>query len=362
MKFTINQTDLLPALTQCQAVAERKGTMPVLSNVLLVANGAVKLSATDLYQSVAADTNGKVEQQGDVAVDARALFERVKSLPGEIRFALNGSSLTLKSGSRRFTLQTIPGAEMPRLPDPDGATFLLNIPSDELAQLIGRVEYAISTDETRLHMNSLLLEHEGDKLTAVATDGHRLSIAVAHSGSVGSFKILLPLKGVTQLRKLCESADDVTLRQSGITLFADVGGYRWTSKLTDATPVPYQQVIPSNHTGRTEVDRQALLDACKAVAVAASDRTGGVKLSFTREALRLSSESPEGGDGGDEIACTHDGPEVEIGVNARYLEQALAVIEGEMVEIVVSGELDPLSVKAVGDESGSVAVIMPLRV
>jgi DNA polymerase-3 subunit beta len=298
MKFTVPQDKILPVLTQCHAVTDRKGTMPALGHVLLVANGAIKLSATDLYQSVKADADGEIKQQGSAAVDARMLLDRVKQLPGEIGFVLDGTTLTLKSGSRRFRLPVIPGDEMPKLPDAADTQPLLTIPGDELADLISRVQFAISTDETRLHLNSMLLEHEGDKLTAVATDGHRLSVAVTTSGSIGAFKILIPLKGVLQLKRLCESGD-VTLRQSGHVLFAEAGGFEWTCKLCDQIFPPFRDVIPSSSEATVSVDRLALMGALKAVSVAASDRTGGVKFTFESDKLRIESESPESGEGFD---------------------------------------------------------------
>jgi DNA polymerase-3 subunit beta len=283
----------------------------------------------------------------------------VKQLPGEIGFTLDGTTLTLKSGSRRFRLPVIPGDEMPRLPDADGATFLLNIPGDELADLISRVQFAISTDETRLHLNSMLLEHEGDKLTAVATDGHRLSVSVTTSGSVGAFKILIPLKGVLQLKRLCESGD-VTLRQSGHVLFAEAGGFEWTCKLADAAFPPYQQVIPASSEATVSVDRLALMSAVKAVSVAANDRTGGVKFTFDAGKLRIESESPESGEGFDEIESDYQGDRRIVGFNARYVVEALGAMSGEAVKLGISGELDPMTIRQDGSED--VAVCMPLRV
>lgn len=366
MKFTIDQKTLLPVLAQCAAVADRKGTMPALSNTLIRANGAINLSATDLYQSVTADADGEIKDQGEIAVNARDLLDRVKALPGEIQFTLRDTNLTLKSGSRRFTLHTIPADEMPRLPDADGATELLTIPGDELAQLISRVHYAISTDETRLHLNSLLLEHSGDKLTAVATDGHRLCVAVqtwdTGRPTVAPFQVLLPLKGVMQLKRLAEAAGDVTLRQQGYTLFVEAGGYEWTCKLTDAQFPPFRNVIPADPPTAVLVSRQQLLDAVRAVKVAASDRTGAVKLSFGAESIQISSESPDGGDADDAVPCKMTkGSAVAVGCNASYLEQALGVIDADHVEIKLGEELDPMTIRADGDDSGSVAVVMPCR-
>jgi DNA polymerase-3 subunit beta len=373
MKFTAHQKAILPALQHCASVADLKGTLPALANVRLTANGAINLSATDLYQSVTMDADGAVAAEGSIAVHARDLLDRVKVLPGEITFSLDHGSLVLKSGSRRFKLATIPADEMPALPTQTDERRDLFVPTgDDLVQLIDRVLYAVSTDETRLHLNSMYLGAVGGKLTAVATDGHRLAVYSTETEAAFS-PILIPLKGLLQIKRLAESAGvtPVPLSVQNADLFASIGidmGVRPMAKnvlsvrLCDHQFPPWADVVPKSHSGTTTIDRQALLDACKAVAVAASDRTGGVKLSFTQSTLKLSSESPEGGDGGDEIACTHDGPEVEIGVNARYLEQALGVIEGEEVVIGSSGELDPITIKAAGDTSGSVAVTMPMRV
>lgn len=366
MKFTVSQKDLAPLLQQCHSVADSRSTMPILGNVLVTANGKLTLAATDLYQAVTADvSDAKIATQGTVAVEARALFERIKMLPGDITFTLTGSSLVLKSGSRRFTIPTVAGSDFPELPKRSDAAVHLTIAGDDLAALIRRVSFAVSPDETRMHLNSLLLIGDGETLTAVATDGHRLSVAKKAHPSI-PFRELIPLKGMLQLLKLCDDAEDgtVLLTNASPMLFIGTPHYDGSIKgLGDSVQYPpYEQVIPTNLDGRATTDRLSLLSALKAVSVAASDRTGGVKLSFGGEAIKLSSESPEGGESMDEIACEYSGPGGDVGVNARYLIEALGAIEGERVVVSHGGELDPMTIKAEGDESGSVSVVMPMRV
>jgi DNA polymerase-3 subunit beta len=363
MKFQVNQSFMQPLLAQCSAVADKKSTMPVLGNILITANGKVSLSATDLYQAVHTSVvDGVIQETGSVAVDARALVDRVKYLTGDIAFSVKDNTLTLKSGKRTFKLQTVPGEEFPSLPDSADAKPLLTIASADLASLINRVRFAISTDETRLHLNSMLLEADDDDiLRAVATDGHRLSVAEITAPTASAFSILIPLSGVVSvLLKLCDSADTIELSQRGLVLFAKGGEIETSVKLADAQFPPWGQVVPESSTSTATINRAALLGSIKAVAVAASDRTGAVKLEFKLGKLRVAAEGPETGEGEDELAIDYDGPDAVVGVNSRYLCDALGAVDCEEMTMGVSGELDPVVVKPVGDVVYT-GILMPMR-
>ena len=384
MHVVVSKKDLLRILARCQGVADKKSTMPVLGNVLLEAQGSdkLRLAATDLYLAVSGQIAAQVDKPGSIAVGARDLFERVKMMPeGQLAIATTeGSSTTIRSmtSARRFTLHGIPGEEFPSLPQPDDAAPVLKLEVDALAQLIARTHFSISTDETRLHLNSALFEWDGDHVRMVTTDGHRLSKAeVLVKGTQANASMLIPLKGVLELKRLCEEAKNdpgrgdgdadassLSMVQTGPNAFFKLAGFQFSVKLVDAQFPPYQQVIPDTTERAIRAPRASLADALRAVSIAASERTGGVKLTLGTGRMRFESESPESGAGFDEVSTEYDGPEVTIGFNARYFLDVLGAIDDEDVILGISGELDPAVLKP-GSESVSssyLAVIMPMRI
>ena len=383
MHVVVAKRDLLRVLSRCQGVADKKSTMPVLGNVLLEVAGPdeLRIAATDLYLAVHGRVRAQVDKGGSIAVGARDLFERVKMMPeGQIAIATTeGSATTIRAvgASRRYTLHGIPGDEFPQLPELDASETMLSLPVDSLSQLIASSYFSISTDETRLHLNSALFEWDGDRVRMVTTDGHRLSkMELRVPGKTASASMLIPLKGVLELKRLCDEAksdagkegspDASTLElcQSGPNAFFRLAGFSFSVKLVDAQFPPYQQVIPESTERAVRAPRLPFSDALRAVSLAASDRTGGVKLSVAAGKMRIESESPEAGEGFDEIQVDYDGPAVTIGFNAKYFLDVLGAMDEEEVVIGISGELDPAVIKPATEstERSYLAVIMPMRI
>lgn len=385
MQVVVSKKDLLRVLGRCQGVADKKSTMPVLGNVLLEVSGPdqLRLAATDLYLAVSGLIKARVDKGGSIAVGARDLFERVKMMPeGQISITTTeGSATTIRAvgSARRYTLHGIPGEEFPALPQVDEGTTMHSLSVDALSALIAGTHFSISTDETRLHLNSALFEWEGDRVRMVTTDGHRLSkMEIQVPGKQASASFLIPLKGVLELKRLCEEvrgdsskaeaegdeAGSIKLAQSGPNAFFQIAGFRFSVKLVDAQFPPYGQVIPESTDKAVRIPRLALADALRAVALAASDRTGGVKLTLEGGKLRFESESPESGEGFDEIAIDFDGPAMTVGFNARYFLDVLGAVDCDEVILGASGELDPAIIKP-ADESTTksyLAVVMPMRI
>jgi DNA polymerase-3 subunit beta len=382
MHVVVQKRDLLPVLDRCQGVADKKSTMPVLGNVLLDVEGPneLRLAATDLFLAVRGKLPAKVEQGGSVAVGARDLLERVRNMPdGEIGISTTATATTTiraVGSARRFTLQGVPGEEFPSLPQPESDAKSSSLDAATLASLIASTHFSISSDETRPHLASALFEWDGDRVRMVTTDGHRLSkMEASTKGKLATTNILIPLKGVNELRRLCDevaskrggsddNAPEIKICQSGPNAFFELPGFQFSVKLLDAQFPPYQQVIPAEHAHRVRVPRGATSEALTAVSVAASDRTGGVKLSLSRGKLRFESESPESGEGFDELVVDYDGPDLTVGFNARYFLDVLRAIIDDEVEIALGGELDPAVIRpATANPNASyLAVIMPMRI
>ncbi len=381
MELTVAKKDLLRLVTRMQGVAERKSTMPVLSNVLLAVDGpnVLRIAATDLYLAIAGKVTADIGKGGSVAVPAKDLLERVKMMPeGPIQLSTqeNSSTVIKAAGSaRRYTLRGMPGDDFPPLPAPAEGAPTLALEVEVLQELIAKTYFSISTDETRAHLNSALFEWDGDVVRMVTTDGHRLSkMEVKVSGRQASATMLIPLKAIHELRRLCDEvlADagrdtkDATkpqlqITQSGSSAFFHGGGTTFSVKLVDAQFPPYSQVIPQSSEKKVSVPRAALADALRAVSIAASERTGGVKLALGKGTMRITSESPESGDGFDEVAVDYSGAPITIGFNAKYFLDVLGALEEDEVVLGLSGELDPAVVRPAGDRQ-FLAVVMPMRI
>jgi DNA polymerase-3 subunit beta len=377
MDVVIARKDLHRLVKRCQGIADKKSAMPALANVLLSAEGgALHVSATDMYLAISGQAPAEVTASGSVAVPAKDLFERVGKMPdGPIQIVTkDGTHTTLKAvGSpRRYTLHGIPGSDFPALPEASVDAASLDLPASLLALLIKRTKFSISADETRAHVNSALLEWAGDRVRMVSTDGHRLSkMEVTATGTSAVATMLIPKKAIEELGRLADdSMSDkdgspvVTISQSGPNAFFAIAGMTFSVKLVDAQFPPYQQVIPAVTDRLIRAPREQLERALDAVRIAASDRTGGVKLTTSADVLRITSESPESGNGFDEVSVDYTGPELTIGFNAQYFVDVLNSISDDEVLLGISGELDPAVIRP-GTESTQesyVAVVMPMRI
>ncbi len=385
MQVVVTKKDFSRILDRCQGVADKKGTMPVLGNVLVevVGPGQLRLAATDLFLAVSGVIPAQVDKGGSIAVGARDLFERVRMMPeGQLSLSVvDGTALTLKAvgTARRFTIHGLPGSEFPQLPKPEPGLPQLNIPVGTLSALIQSTQFSISTDDSRLALNSALIEEENGRLRIVTTDGHRLTKAEANiPNTSSSHTMLIPLKGIQQLKRICDDAmaeaakaDDASsgeptleLMRQGPNAFFRAGSLEFSVKLVDAQFPPYEQVIPSASERVVRAPRLGVAEALKAVSVAASDRTGGVKLTLTRDTMRFETESPESGEGFDEVGIDYDGPDITIGFNAKYFLDIANAIPDDEILVGLGGELDPAVIRpaATSDAFDFLAVVMPMRI
>jgi DNA polymerase-3 subunit beta len=376
MELTVPKRELLRLVARMLGVAERKSTMPVLSNVLLAVDGpsTLRIAATDLYLALVGRVTVEVSKGGSVAVPVKDLLERIRMMPdGPIHLvSQDNASTTIKAAgsARRYTLRGMPGDDFPPLPAPSEGSPSLAIEAAVLQELVDKTHFSISADETRAHLNSALFEWDGDIVRMVTTDGHRLSkMDVKVSGRQASATMLIPLKAIQVLRRLCEdlvaegkdSKPQLQITQSGSSAFFQAGGMVFGVRLVDAQFPPYAQVIPQKSDKVVKVPRAQFADALRAVSVAASERTGGVKLGLAAGTMRISTESPDTGEGFDEVPIEYAGPPMTVGFNAKYFLDVLGALDEDEIELGFGGELDPAVVRPVGGRQ-FLAVVMPMRI
>lgn len=363
MDLTFDQKDLLTAMRHCIGSTDARGTMPILADVLLTSDGTI--ASTTLTRSTLATVPTEAAEPGSIALNAKDFEQRVKALPGprvRVRLKGTGAELSTPGHTRRFRLNSIPGDEFPKLPAVNGTTRRYTIEAGSLAELIACTQFAVSTDETRLHLNCALLEIGGGKLTMVATDGHRLAVRTVAADVAGSDKVLVPLASLDRIRRLLPKDGTVELAIEDVDLFLIVEGVTFATRLVTASFPPYQQVIPQQTEHTVRVDREQLAQAVQAVAVSVNGRTGAVRLVFSGNILKLTAESAELGEASDEVLLAggdvFTGTEKLIGVNARYLLDQLKAYQDETIEIGFSGDLDPMVIRQSADAFG---ILMPMR-
>jgi DNA polymerase-3 subunit beta len=370
MEFSVSKSSFLKALAAAQRVADKTATLPILANVLIRSDGRAKLlvAATDLTVSVASEVDAKVTKEGGITVAARALFDVVKGLPGDevtvIRKDDNWAQV--KSGKAEFKIVGLADKDFPKLPDHREVSFSA-IDRSVLINLIDSTLFSVSTDETRYHLSGALLEADGAITRMVSTDGHRLSLAEAKSALDMKWPAIIPRKAVAELRKALDGLDGAVEVgfEAGATAASNahfkLGSAVLTVKLIEARFPPYDQVIPKSTDKRAEVSTSALTEALKRVSLLSPEKTHGVRLEFSKDRLRIAADNPELGEAREDLDVDHQGGNLTIGFNARYLLDVLSRISADRTVLDLAGDQDPAAVHP-ADGRHFLGIVMPMRI
>ncbi|TIM35657.1 MAG: DNA polymerase III subunit beta [Mesorhizobium sp.] len=362
MRVILERSNLLKSLNHVHRVVERRNTIPILSNVLLSAEGAtLEMKATDLDLEVTEATPAKVERGGATTVPAHLLYDIVRKLADGAEVMLktdeDGNAMTVTSGRSSFRLQCLPQSDFPEL-SAGSFSHIFRLDSVALKGLIEKTQFAISTEETRYYLNGIYLHtHDADgklKLRSVATDGHRLARAEidAPAGSEGMPGIIIPRKTVSELQKLVDDPDiAVTTELSDTKIRFTIGSVVLTSKLIDGT-FPDKKLI---------IDRQSFAAAVDRVSTISSERGRAVKLSIGEGQVTLAVNNPDSGSATEELAADYSSDAIEIGFNAKYLLDVAAQLTGTEAKFMLADAGSPTLIHDMADET-TLYVLMPMRV
>lgn len=370
---------LIRLAERCAAAADTKASFAALKTVLIEGKGTtIRLVGTDLYMSVEGQIDATaVPVPGGMCLPASGLVERLKALPAgdvEIMSKPEGSTaVVLKSvGTKRsFMLHGMPLSEYPPRPTlPEPLPPPIKISATTLASLIRMTRFAISTDETRSHVNSAFFDVCPTLVRMVSTDGHRLCKAEVERSAPGAAQtpVLIPLKAIALLARILSEAEtskeevmlDLWFDKSSI--FIGVGNLQYSAKLVDAKFPPYEQVIPARDPSlEMRVHRSLFISLLRAVAVG-SDKTNQVTLTLKKGMVYATSVDFETGDAADEMPVDYLGPDIAVNLNASYIDAVLSCITSDEITIGFTQSLDPVVVRPVAPPQGSeyVGLIMPM--
>lgn len=376
MKVRIGREELLTGLQRVQGVVEKRNTMPILSNILLEAkHDGAEIVATDLEIGMRGLYKATVLEAGGVTISARKLYEIIKELPsGEIELTSGDNNwTTIQAGKSQFKVVGLPSGDYPALPsiEREGLTPLAGA---GLLELIRKTLFAAGDNDARYILNGLLVslsttEKKTTLLRLVGTDGHRLAVAEREVGAPNAkqpaqdIKAIIPKKAAQEMRRLLEEGGDeepligftknlMIFRKSGLLL---------TSRLMEGNYPNYQQVVPKESGKRIAVNRGLLESALRRVSVLSKDKANAVKVTFAPGGMTLFSSNPDYGEATEELVARYEGEALNTGFNARYLLDALSVMDGESVSLQMDTALSPCLIQE-AESPGFKCVVMPIKI
>jgi len=367
MNLTITKEQILIGLQAVQNVVSTRTTLPILSNVLLRAEGEqVEFTATDLDVTVACRVEAKVKKGGSITVPVKKLFGIVRELGGnEIDIETDEKNVTsIRCNSSFYKINGLSADEFPPLPKFKDDKKV-SLPQETVKAMMRKTSFAVSTDESRYVLNGIFISLKDHKMTMVATDGRRLALVdeEVDISEKSSGEFIVPAKAVTELNRLLLDKGDVEIKfgenQASFTMKDDKGfSVLVISKLIEGNYPNYRQVIPAEVKERVPLNREEFLQALRRAEIMTSEKANSVKLTFGKNNLAITANSPEVGEARETLAVNYKGKEMAIAFNPRYLIDALNALGEDEVFFELIDELSPGVLKINGP---FLYVVMPMR-
>ena len=361
------QQKFLDALQSVAGIVERRHTLPILANVLLRKNGDdVEFVTSDLEIQVRT-TAALGGDAGAFAttVGARKLIDILRSLPADqpVTLSAQQNKLTLTGAKSRFTLQTLPADDFPLVNEAADFGPAFGVPQKTLRMLINQVHFAMAVHDIRYYLNGILFVAEGNVLTLVATDGHRLALAQATLATdIPKQEVILPRKTVLELQRLLKDEDTpIEMRFAGNQARFNFSGMEFVTKLVEGKFPDYNRVIPKNHRNAVILGRAPLLASLQRAAILTSDKFKGVRVNIEPGTLRIASNNAEQEEAKEELDVDYGGDTIEVGFNVTYLMDALGNITTDMVKIELQ-DGNSSALITVPEQPGFKYVVMPMRI
>lgn len=367
MKFTVQREHLENELQFLQGIAEKKKTIPILSNIRMSASGSVlELAATDLEVSLTTQCAAQTSKDGSVTVSSKKLFEVIRSLPAsEVEMSSkSGDWLEVRAGDAFFRLVCLPVNDFPEMPQNDFSESC-ELPHGALREMIRRTLFAVTKEDVRYSLNGALLEMANGRLRMVATDAHRLALVEKASDSnaaLANVRAIIPKKALAEIRDLGEP-QSMLFAQDDHHLYFKLDHRVLTTRVIEGQFPAYEKVLPKGNPALIECQGDALAGAIRRVSLLASERSRAVRFTFESGAATISSSNPEMGEARETLPVEYEGEPLTVSFNAQYMLDFLGVVPSGKVRFELKDDSSQgllVPVEEGGDMDYSY-VIMPMR-
>ncbi|MDT8334955.1 MAG: DNA polymerase III subunit beta [Desulfurivibrionaceae bacterium] len=374
LSVNVSKDEFLSGLASLQNITGKKGTIAILSNVLLETDDdRIILTATDLEVGVKVTIPAEILVGGRITLPARKLFEIVRESGVDLlHLELHDNNwVKISADSSDYNLAGMAAEEFPDFPEYDEES-LVKIPSDTLKELIEHTIFSVAQEgEGQFNLAGVLLEkeknEEGALLRMVSSDGHRLSLMeIEVNKNLDRLKMgvttLIPRKGVQEISKFCEGEDGVLLGFEKNQAVLKTAKTLLIIRLMNGDFPDYRNIINIIKQDKfIAIDRQSLINSMKRMILFTEDRFNAVKFHIENNTLMLSSESMDIGNAKEIIKIEYTDEMMELGFNGKYFMEALQVMRSDTVQAYINSQESPCLIKGI-DDPGYVSVIMPMKI
>ena len=370
MIIKIKKEKLIEPLKNLVGVAEKKQTMPILGNILFRADGqGLLMVGSDLEVEISTRVDYQTSGELNSTLPGRKLLDILRSLPGEgdVTIDFSDDKATIKSGKSRFVLATLPGSDFPY--DKDDIDYRFKVSANSLDNLINQTAFSMAVQDARHFLNGMFFEVSSDKITVVATDGHRLSMSACNQINTLDDPVdcIIPRKCITEIKRILTGFKDnkehlVNFNIKSNHFYFSVDQYLVKSKLIEGNYPDYNKVFPESLPHKLDVDKSELKSALQRMSILSNEQFKGVKLSLSSTETKLSTNNPSQEEGEDSISCTYNGENLDIGFNLTYLIEVIDVLSSENIVLQLNNSDSGCLISSKDNDALNKYIIMPMRV
>ena len=367
LKTTRDQ--LLLPLQFVSGVVEKKHTLPILAHVLLIKKAnTLTFQATDIEVQITTESEVIGEEEGAITVNAKKFQDILRSLPetSEIRLELEDKKVLIRAGKSRFTLQSLPADDFPRLALSEETSQKITLTQKTLRQLFAETQFAMAVQDVRYYLNGLLFLIEGKSLKAVSTDGHRLAysaITLNTEEELPHQEFILPRKTVIELnRLLSDSEETLQIDLSNNQIRFRFGKVDLISKLIDGKFPDYQRVIPPSFKNTVLLNRVTFLQSLMRAAILTNEKFRGVRLLLEEGSLKIIAANSEQEEAQEELDIDYTGKPLDLGFNISYLLDVLNHIATDTFEWCLNEDAASSTLFKLPEQDRFKYVVMPMRI
>jgi DNA polymerase-3 subunit beta len=342
MKFIVSSAALLKEINNINGVITTNPVVPILENFLFeIEDGTLTITASDLQTSMITELEVEAKENGTIAIPAKILLETLKNLPEQpVTFSMDEETyaIEISSDNGRYKLAGENAADFPKIPEVTEG-FNIDISTDALSNAISNSIFATSNDELRPAMTGVYIKLSSTNTTFVATDGHRLiryrRVDVA---SEGDHDIIIPRKALNLLNTTFPAENsNVSVEFNSSNAFFHFNNIKMICRLIDERFPDYENVIPDGNDNHMGISRLELLNSLKRISIYANKATNQVRLKITGSELQISAEDLDfSNEANERLSCEHDGEDVEIGFNGKFLMEMLNNLDSKEITLQLS--------------------------